>query len=91
MWGSTVSRCQLITELRLLIYHAHCCPLLLLLLLLLPLLLLLLPPLLSPAAAAAAAAAVRTLKIIATLGPATWTPDGMKTLLDAGVDVVGAY
>lgn len=30
----------------------------------------------------------RTLKVIATLGPATWTPEGMRRLLDAGVDIV---
>jgi hypothetical protein len=42
-------------------------------------------------AAAAAVFWCRTLKIIATLGPATWTPDGMKTLLDAGVDVVSTH
>lgn len=30
----------------------------------------------------------RSAKIIATLGPATWTPDGMARLLAADVDVV---
>lgn len=43
---------------------------------------------LNTAAAAAAAGARRAVKIVATLGPATWTPEGMSQLLAAGVDVV---